>query len=106
MSGSYGGMTATVISVTVMTGTDISWRCVMKIFVTGASGFIGSAVVAELVGAGHRVVGLARSDSSARAVAAAGAQAYRGSLDDPDSLRRGAEDSDGAIHLAYRHDFD
>jgi nucleoside-diphosphate-sugar epimerase len=77
----------------------------MKIFVTGASGFIGSAVVAELIGAGHHVVGLARSDSSADAVAAAGAEVYRGSLDDPDSLRQGAEISDGAIHLAFHHDF-
>jgi nucleoside-diphosphate-sugar epimerase len=78
----------------------------MKIFVTGATGFIGSAVVAELIGAGHHVIGLARSDSSAQAVTAAGAEAYRGSLDDPDSLRQAVENSDGAIHLAYRHDFD
>jgi nucleoside-diphosphate-sugar epimerase len=78
----------------------------MRIFVTGASGFIGSAVVAELTGAGHQVVGLARSDSSAHAVAATGAEVYRGSLDDPDSLREAAQNSDGAIHLAYRHDFD
>src|ERR1700760_4395066 len=78
----------------------------MRIFVTGASGFIGSAVVAELTGAGHQVVGLARSDSSAHAVAATGAEVYRGSLDDPDSLREAARNSDGAIHLAYRHDFD
>lgn len=77
----------------------------MRIFVTGASGFIGSAVVAELIGAGHQVVGLARSDSSARAVTDAGAEVCRGSLDDPDSLRRAAESCDGAIHLAYRHDF-
>ena len=72
----------------------------MRIFVTGASGFIGSAVVAELTGAGHQVVGLARSDSSAHAVAATGAEVYRGSLDDPDSLREAAQNSDGAIHLA------
>jgi nucleoside-diphosphate-sugar epimerase len=78
----------------------------MRIFVTGASGFIGSAVVAELTGAGHQVVGLARSDSSAQAVAATGAEVYRGSLDDPESLREAARNSDGAIHLAYRHDFD
>jgi nucleoside-diphosphate-sugar epimerase len=78
----------------------------MRIFVTGASGFIGSAVVAELTGAGHQVVGLARSDSSAHAVAATGAEVYRGNLDDPDSLREAAQNSDGAIHLAYRHDFD
>jgi nucleoside-diphosphate-sugar epimerase len=77
----------------------------MRIFVTGASGFIGSAVVAELIGAGHQVIGLARSDSSAHAVANAGADVQRGSLDDPDSLREGAENSDGTIHLAYKHDF-
>ncbi len=78
----------------------------MRIFVTGASGFIGSAVVAELIGAGHRVVGLARSESSAQAVTDAGAEACRGSLGDPDSLRKAAENSDGAIHLAFNHDFD
>ncbi|RDH80565.1 NAD-dependent epimerase/dehydratase family protein [Mycolicibacterium moriokaense] len=77
----------------------------MKIFVTGASGFIGSAVVAELIDAGHDVVGLARSDASAQAVADAGAGVHRGSLDDTDSLRRGAESADGVIHLAFKHDF-
>jgi nucleoside-diphosphate-sugar epimerase len=77
----------------------------MRIFVTGATGFIGSAVVAELIGAGHQVVGLARSDSSAQAVAEAGAEVHLGSLDDPDSLRRAAETSDGVVHLAYHHDF-
>jgi nucleoside-diphosphate-sugar epimerase len=77
----------------------------MRIFVTGASGFIGSAVVAELLGAGHQVVGLARSDSSAQAVMDAGAEAYRGSLEEPDTLRRAVENADGAIHLAFHHDF-
>ena len=76
----------------------------MRIFVTGASGWIGSAVVAELLAADHEVVGLARSDASAQAVAAAGAQVCRGDLGDLDVLRKAAADSDGVVHLAFRHD--
>jgi nucleoside-diphosphate-sugar epimerase len=73
----------------------------MRIFVTGASGWIGSAVVPELIGAGHQVLGLARSDASAKAVADLGAEVLRGDLSDTDVLRAGALDSDGVIHLAF-----
>ena len=77
----------------------------MRVFVTGGSGLIGSALVPELIGAGHQVVALARSDESAAALAAAGAEVRRGDLQDLDVLRSAAADSDGVVHLAFIHDF-
>ena len=77
----------------------------MRVFITGAAGFIGTATTKELIANGHRVLGLARSDANAEAIGKLGADVHRGSLEDLDSLKSGAANADGVIHCAFIHDF-
>src|SRR5580693_4938881 len=99
-------MTPSAVGYTVMTPGDILYRLEipMRVFVTGASGHIAAAVIPELLNNGHQVVGLARSDASAQAVAAMGAEVRRGDLEDLDGLAAAAAEADGVIHLAFKHE--
>ncbi len=77
----------------------------MRIFVTGANGFIGSALIPELLQGGHQVLGLTRSEEGEKALVEAGAEAWRGNVNDLEGLRRAVEQSEGVIHTAFNHDF-
>jgi len=94
-----------MLAIPVLPRQNSEEEIIMHIFVTGATGYIGSAVIRELIDAGHTVLGLARSDIGAAVLKEAGAEVHRGDIDDLDSLRSGAAAADGVIHLAYKHDF-